>query len=155
MLGPRPDLAAEQAREILKVAPGHAQALFLLASALRVQGEAAQARDILEPLVTAIPNSADARVELGLTLSDLGDNKDAIAAFTQATRINGKHARAWRALGDEKSLAGDAEGADAAYARHIEASVNDPKLLEAAAALRENRLAIAERMLRGFLKLTG
>jgi tetratricopeptide (TPR) repeat protein len=152
LLGPRPDLAAEQAREILKAVPGHAQALFILASALRVQGDAAQAREILERLVQALPQSADARYELGLALSDLGENRRAIEILTQATRINPKHAHAWRALGDERTLVGDAGGADEAYARHIEASANDPKLLEAAAALCENRLAIAERMLRGFLK---
>jgi tetratricopeptide (TPR) repeat protein len=153
LLGPRPDLAAEQAREILKVAPGHAQALFLLASALRMMGDAAQAREILERLVKALPQSADARYELGLALSDLGENRPAIEILTQATRINPKHAHAWRALGDERTLIGDAGGADEAYARHIEASSNDPKLLEAAAALCENRLAVAERMLRGFLKI--
>jgi tetratricopeptide (TPR) repeat protein len=152
MLGPRPDLAAEQAREILKVAPGHAQALFLLASALRMQGEAREALPILETLVRALPNSADAHHELGLARSDLGDTKGAIEMLTKATRINGKHAHAWRALGDEKTLAGDSAGADAAYARHIEASVKNPRLLEAAVALRENKLAIAERLLRDFLK---
>ena len=153
MLGPRPDLAAEQAREILKVAPGHAQALFLLGSALRMQGEAREALPILETLVRALPNSADAHHELGLARSDLGDTSGAIEMLTKATRINGKHAHAWRALGDEKTLAGDSAGADAAYARHIEASVKNPQLLEAAAALCENKLAVAERMLRGFLKI--
>jgi len=152
MLGPRPDLAAEQAREILKVAPGHAQALFLLASALRMQGDAREALPILETLVRALPNSADAHHELGLARSDLGDTKGAIEMLTKATRINGKHAHAWRALGDEKALAGDDAGADAAYARHIEASVKNPRLLEAAVALRENKLAVAERQLRDFLK---
>ena len=153
LLGPRPDLAAEQAREILKAAPGHAQALFILAAALRAQGDAAQAREILERLANAVPNSADIHCELGLALSDLGDSKGAIAMLTRATRINGKHAQAWRALGDEKTLAGDTDGADDAYAHHIEASVNDPKLLEAAVALRENKIPVAERILRDFLKL--
>jgi len=153
LLGPRPDLAAEQAREILRHFPGHAQALFILASALRMQGDAAQARDILERLVQALPNSADARYELGLLLSDLGENRRAIEVLTQAVRINPRHAHAWRALGDERTLVGDAGGADEAYARHIEASVNDPKLMEAAVALCENKLAMAERMLRGFLKI--
>ena len=152
MLGPRPDLAAEQAREILKVAPGHAQALFLLASALRMQGEAREALPILETLVRALPYSADAHHELGLARSDLGDTKGAIEMLTKATRINGKHAHAWRALGDEKTLVGDSAGADAAYAHHIEASVKNPQLLEAAIALRENKLAVAERLLRDFLK---
>ncbi|HEY2033787.1 MAG TPA: sulfotransferase [Rhizomicrobium sp.] len=153
LLGPRPDLAVEQAREILKFAPGHAQALFILASALRMQGDTAQAREILERLVQALPNSADLRYEFGLALSDLGETRRAIKALAEATRINPKHAHAWRALGDEKTLAGDTAGADAAYARHIEASVNDPKLVEAAVALRENKLPIAERILRGFLKI--
>ncbi|MGI8841361.1 MAG: sulfotransferase [Caulobacteraceae bacterium] len=47
---------------------------------------------------------------------------------------------------------GDAAGADLAFARHIAAAVNDRQLTGAAAALGENRLAAAERLLRGFLK---
>ena len=47
---------------------------------------------------------------------------------------------------------GESERADAAYSRHIRASVNDPALIEAAGALCDNRLAEAERLLRPFLK---
>ena len=63
-----------------------------------------------------------------------------------------KHPQAWRALGDALSLTDDMAGANVAYARHIQASVNDPQLLEAAAALCDGKLAIAERLLRDFLK---
>jgi hypothetical protein len=49
-------------------------------------------------------------------------------------------------------LAGDDQGAHKAYDRHVQASVNDPQLLAAAAELCENKLAVAERLLRGFLK---
>jgi len=59
---------------------------------------------------------------------------------------------AWRALGDLATVAGDAETADKHYARQIKTSVTNPVLMEAAAALVENRLAVAERQLKGFLK---
>ncbi len=59
---------------------------------------------------------------------------------------------AYRALGDQLTLAGKAEAADQAYARAIRASTNDPRLIEAAGALCDNKLAIAERLLRSHLK---
>jgi len=49
-------------------------------------------------------------------------------------------------------VTGDDAAADNAYARHVEASVNDPELLKAGAALGENKLDIAERLLKPFLK---
>ncbi|MGH8676035.1 MAG: sulfotransferase, partial [Burkholderiales bacterium] len=61
-------------------------------------------------------------------------------------------AAAHRAHGDQLMLAGDAEAADRAYAAAIRASTNDPQLLEAATALCENKLAVAERLLRTQLK---
>jgi len=60
---------------------------------------------------------------------------------------------ALRAQGDQFTLAGDVDQADAAYAKAIQASVNDPRLLEAAAALCDNQLAVAEPLLRAHLKL--
>ncbi|HTQ13601.1 MAG TPA: sulfotransferase [Rhizomicrobium sp.] len=151
MLDARPDLAEAQAREILRVLPGEAQAELLLANALRLQGRPLDALSWLEPLAAARPGDAGVQFELGLAFSAAGATRDAIAAFTRTTRLNARHAQAWRALGDEKSLAGDAEGAEAAYAQHIRASVNDPRLLEAASALCDSRLAVAERLLRAFL----
>jgi tetratricopeptide (TPR) repeat protein len=59
---------------------------------------------------------------------------------------------AHRAHGDQLMLGGDAEGADRAYAAGIRASTNDPRLLEAAGALCDNKLAVAERLLRAHLK---
>jgi tetratricopeptide (TPR) repeat protein len=47
---------------------------------------------------------------------------------------------------------GDASGADEAYAQHIKSSTHDPRLLEAAAALCENRIPMAESLLRAHLK---
>ena len=107
-----------------------------------------QAREILK----AAPNHAEALVVLGAALGERGKAREAVPALLRAVQINPKHAQAWRMLGDQFTLLGDTKAADAAYARHLEASINDPKLMEAATALYENKLAIAERTLREFLK---
>jgi tetratricopeptide (TPR) repeat protein len=86
-----------------------------------------------------------------MTLAALGETEGAIAAFRRATTLEPNMGEAWRALGDQLTLAGDAAGADDAYARHIQASVHDPALMAAAAALCEDRLATAERLLRAHL----
>ena len=62
-----PRLAAEQATEILKVAPGHPLATLLLGVAQRRSGDAAASQAVLEPLAHSQPNWAAAHHELGLT----------------------------------------------------------------------------------------
>jgi len=149
LLGENPVLAEEQAREILRVAPGQGQAAFLLGVALRLQGRAREALGVLEPLAAANPHSADLLYETALAHSALGDTRRAIRLLERVVALVPRHAQAWRVLGDEKSLIGEESGR--AYAEHIKASVNDPKLIEAANALLENKLAVAERLLRPFL----
>ncbi len=153
LLSTNPAMAEAQSREILKAVPGYPQALLLLGAALRDKGDAAGAREVLEPLANSQPKSADVQFELGLTLANLGDSQAAIKALSRAVKLNPKLPRPWLALGDQLTLAGDSKGADDAYAQHIKASVNDPQLLEAAVALCENKLAVAEKLLRDFLKI--
>jgi Flp pilus assembly protein TadD len=59
---------------------------------------------------------------------------------------------AWLALGDHLTAIGDTDGADAAYGQHIKTSTRDPNLMKAGAALCENRIAVAETLLREQLK---
>ena len=148
----RPELAEVQAREILAVVPGNPDALLILARALAAQGELSEASGILVPLAASHPSHAVLHAELGTVLGNSGDTDGGIHWLSRAVEIEPGLAHAWRELGDQRLLAGDSEGADAAYARHILASVNDPQLMEAARALCDNRLAIAERLLREFLK---
>jgi tetratricopeptide (TPR) repeat protein len=108
----------------------------------------AQAREIL----AVVPRGPEALLILARALAAQGKTEAAIATLLGATEIQPNAAQLWRELGDLQLPAGDAEGADAAYARHILASVNDPVLIEAARELCANRLAVAERLLRGFLK---
>jgi cytochrome c-type biogenesis protein CcmH/NrfG len=113
-----PELAAEQATEILKVAPHDARALLLL----------------------------------GLAQGALGQGEAAVAALRRAVQFAPGLGDAWRALADHLTAMGDTPGADAAYARHIQCSTRDPRLLRPAAALCENRIAEAEALLRAHLK---
>jgi len=152
LLALQPALAEEQSREILKAVPGHPEALLLLAMARMRQDDAAGALAILEPLGVSQPRAPAVHFELAMARARLGKSEEAIAALRRVVQLHPDHAQAWRALGDQLTLLGDTAAADDAYARHIKASVNDPKLIEAAAALCENKLAIAERLLRTFLK---
>ena len=147
-----PALAAEQAQEILKVVPNHPAALLVLATARRVAGNALSALEILEPLARAQPRSAAVQYELGRALGSARRGDEAVAALRRAVELKPDLARAWLALGDHLTAIGDSESADTAYRQHIKASTKDPNLLEAAAALCENRVAVAEALLRKHLK---
>jgi tetratricopeptide (TPR) repeat protein len=152
LLASDPSRAAEQALEILRVVPGHPKALLLLAAARHAQGDLLAARAILEPLAKAQPRVAAIHFTFGVVIGALGETTPAIAALAHATALAPNHPNAWRELGDQLTIAGETEKAEAAYARHIKASVNNPELLAAAAALIENKLAVAERLLRDYLK---
>ena len=152
LLPTRPDLAAEQALEILKAAPGHPLATLMLAAAHRARGDAASALELLEPLARAHPAWVAPHYESGLALGRLGRLDDSVAAFRRATQLKPGMSDAWRALGDALTAIGDTEGADGAYAQHIRAATRDPRLLEPATALVEGKVAVAERLIREHLK---
>ena len=153
LLASQPALAAEQATEILKVLPGHPGATLLLAVAQRARGDLPTALAGLEDLCRRQPGWAEAQFELGMTLGDTGQGEAAIAALRRAVALKPELPDAWRALADHLAGAGDAAGADEAYARHIKAATRDPRLLAPAAALVENRIPEAEALLRAHLRL--
>lgn len=153
LLASEPGLAAAQAREILAALPAHPQATLILGTALRLGGRVGEAAAVLEPLADAHPHVAGVQLELGLVRAAAGDADGAIAALRVATALKPDLAPAWRALGDELRASGDAAGADAAYAQLIRASTTDVRLMAAATALCDDRLAVAERALRDHLKI--
>jgi tetratricopeptide (TPR) repeat protein len=152
LLAAQPALAAEQAAEILKVAPGQPMALLLLAMAQRACGDLPRALAGLEELCRQKPEWAQAQYELGLTLGGCGKGEAAIAALRRSVALKPDMPDAWRALADHLMGTGDVEGADAAYAQHIKAATRDPRLLAPAAALVENRIPEAEALLRAHLR---
>lgn len=109
---------------------------------------AEQAREILK----VIPRQPQAHFLLGLACSANRQGDEAIAALRRAVELKPDLPDAWRTLADHLSAAGDTAGADHAYAQHIRFSTRDPRLLEAGAALADNRVAMAEALLREHLK---
>jgi tetratricopeptide (TPR) repeat protein len=147
-----PARAIEQAGEILKAAPNHPLALLVLGAAHRACGNFESALEILGPLSESQPNWAAAHYELGRALGSAGQGEAAIVELRRAVALKPDLPDAWRALGDHLTALDDTAGADAAYAQHIRASTKDPRLLEAAVALCDNRIAPAEALLREHLK---
>jgi predicted Zn-dependent protease len=147
-----PAMAAEQATEILKVVPEQPVATLLLGSAQRMLGNAAFAADTLEALARRRPDWAAAHYELGLALAGAGQSESAITALRRAVKLKPDLVHGWLALGDQLTASGDTAAADVAYAWHIKTSTRDPRLLQAAAALCENRIPEAEALLRAHLK---
>ena len=152
LLDDKPELAERQAIEILRAAPDQPNALLILAIAKRKRDDPEGARSALVRLTEIDPRSAEAQYELGLTEATLGHAANAARALRRATELRPQMSEAWRALGDVHTLSGDLPLADAAYAQQIRSSVTNPVLMEAASALVDNRLAVAERLLKDFLK---
>jgi len=144
-------LAAEQASEILKAVPGHPHARLILGAAHRIGGQTRLALEILEPLAREQPRSAPAHLELAIARGEAGRVSEAIASLRRALQLKPDSADGWRLLADYLDLAGDPGGADQARAHHLRAATKDPRLLEAAAFLVENKLPQAEARLRSHL----
>jgi len=148
----QPELAIEQAQEILRVIPGHPIATLILGVARRNSGDLPAALAILTKLAGEQPNAAAAQYELGVALGLAGRGEEAVDALRRAVQLKPDIGDAWRMLGDHLTAVGDVEGADAAYANHVRSSIRDPRLLEPAAALYDGRIAVAEALLREHLK---
>src|SRR3984885_7043266 len=129
LLDSSPVLAAEQAGEILKASPAHPLATLLLGVAQRTGGDAAAASDVLNTLVAVHPQWALAHYEVALALSVLPRNAPAISALQRAVTLKPDMADAWRALGDELTIAGDAAGAASPDAQKIRAYTQESRLL--------------------------
>jgi len=146
-----PRLAAEQATAILEAVPRHAEAVLILATALRLSGEFQQALRVIDPLARAFAQSPAIQLEHGRALAAAGQTQGAVAAFKRAVAADPDLADAWRGLAEALELAGDEAGAQAAQARRIQAGVRDPALMAAAAALVDGKLGVAEQVLRDYL----
>jgi len=124
----------------LATALAHAQRLLNRDPAMAVE----QVREILK----VVPGHAPALRLLGEAFAVTGESASAIDALRAATARAPGDAEGWRLLSEQLLLAGDSRGADAAVAAMLKAATASPQLIEAALALAENRLAVAEARLR-------
>jgi tetratricopeptide (TPR) repeat protein len=88
LLAARPDLALEQAREILRVVPGSAAALQIAGEAHRARGEGEAATAAFRAAVAADPRSAEAWRALGDQLHLAEDEAGGDAAYLAALRAS-------------------------------------------------------------------
>jgi tetratricopeptide (TPR) repeat protein len=152
LLETAPALAAEQALEILKAVPQHPSATIMLGVAQRKTGQLDASLATLNALASDHGAWALAQFELAKTLGTLRQGEAAIAALRRAVQLKPDLPDAWRTLADHLTAIGEVEAADEAYRMHIKHSTRDPRLVEAAAALCDNRIAVAEQLLRTHLK---
>ncbi len=152
LLGKDPQLAAEQAREILAAAPGHPLGRLILGTALRMLGRADAALEVLEPLAEEQPRAVPVHLELGMARGQSGLTLAAAAAFRRVVRLQPDSVDGWRLLADQLDALGEAAEADAARAQYLRCATNDPRLLEAGAALVANELPRADACLRTHLR---
>ncbi len=108
----------------------------------------AAAIEILGPLCEAWPEAPLARLQLGLAQREVGDDAAAEASLRRAVATRADFADAWLALADLLTAVGDHVGADGAFGMYVRHSSQDPRHVRIGAALQEQRLADAEKMLR-------
>jgi tetratricopeptide (TPR) repeat protein len=152
LLEETPAAAARVAHEILENSPGHSGASLLLAGASLRLGDAARACEVLESLARVQSGSAIVQLELGRAHQAAGNREQALEALRRAVELEPNLAEGWRELSMALAATGDEYGADRAYARYGAVMPDAPWLSEPAAALRDNRLAAAEQLLRQHLK---
>ncbi len=153
LLETRPAMAERQAEEILLVVPNNAEALLILGIATRLNGKIAESRHGAggagrRPSLLA-RRPLPARHDAGRRQRDGGGRARAGPRHRAQAADERSLARAGRSRHDARRQRGTA---DRHYGRQIKTSVTNPILLEAAGALVDNRLAVAERTLKGFLK---
>ncbi|MCL6620399.1 MAG: sulfotransferase [Thermomonas hydrothermalis] len=151
LLDTDPALAAEQAVEILRVAPGHPGAELVLGMAELALGQAQAAEARLAALAAAQPKSAATWLALGRARLALGQPTQALPCMERAVALQPALPGAWLALADLLYDQGQREAADAAYLQHVHHSVRDPALMAAADALVRGDLPEAETRLRARL----
>ena len=152
LLAHDPQLAEEQAHEILKIYPEAIEAKRILASAFRLQKMPQKGLDVLEPLLAEQADSPDLLHEIAQCQGGVGRGDDAISVLRNVIKIDPKYAAAWQSLGHQLAVAGDADGSRHAFQQHFELSTPHPELVEAGRLLRDGKQGRAESIVRDLLK---
>lgn len=152
LLGSQADLALQQVEAILEVAAEYPPALLLQAIANRLLGNNELSLQQLASLSVAQPNWAAAQFEYGIGQRLAGHGDEALKLFERTAELKDDHPVVWRLIADHRMAAGDSEGGDLAYNRHVRASTKDPELVKAASAMVENDVPVAEKILKAHLQ---
>ncbi len=147
--------AAAAMEALLSTEPGHADALYICAVALRYSGNIGGAQTILARLLEAEPAHARAFQETGHCHRARGETELAIQAFDRAVASNPALPASWRALVELNAAAGRPE-AEALARSHHDWLTNLPlELVSVSSFMHEGKLFKAERLCRHFLQKNG
>ena len=124
----RSEFAVRASRMAQKLAPNDPKVLFVLAAALRAEGEIAEAAKHLEEVTKALPQSAAAWSNLGNVQSDLGCLSEAEKSYRKAIDINPSFVAAQVNLGLVLISRGQLQEAETAFTQALE---NDPQSVPA------------------------
>ena len=152
LLNTDPAQAEFQATELLRIIPGLEMALLFQGIARRLMGNSKAAIETLKPLSESCPDAPLVHLQLGLAFQETGHKDAANDSIRRAVTVKTDFGDAWLALGDLLTSMGDGKAADEAFAMYVRYSANEPRLHEPARALKENRLADAESLLRTHLE---
>jgi tetratricopeptide (TPR) repeat protein len=118
------DAAIAIYRSILAETPGQADALTLLASALRSQGHIEEAVALYDRVAETNPSRAEFWFNRGNALGDVGRFEDAIASYRHSLALDGENASVFANLAIAEAKTGDV---DASLGHYRDALRIDPQ----------------------------
>ena len=148
LLDSDPAAAARRASIILAGSPGHPEATLLFAAASRKLADPEAATQALESLANAHRDTPLMQLEVGRAYAASGRSPEALAAFRRAVVLDQGLADAWRELAAVYFETGETLEGDAAYLKYSRLTQHPPELTDAIVALSDNRLGVAEAVLR-------
>jgi tetratricopeptide (TPR) repeat protein len=143
--------AAATAARLVAAAPGHRDALYLLALAQRQQQRPREALEALAELERHHPRFSRLFQERGHCYVALKDAPQAIAAYRKAVQINATLSATWGMLEGLYRLVGDAPNAAFAAAQAARLESLPAPVVTATNLYCDGELAAAEKMIRAFL----
>jgi tetratricopeptide (TPR) repeat protein len=143
--------AAQAAAHLVASAPGHRDALYLLALAQRQQQRLREALATLEQLERHHPAFSRLFQERGHCYVALKDAPRAIAAYRRAVEINATLSATWSMLEGLYRMLGDARNAAFAAAQVATLKALPSPVMTATNLYCDGDLAAAEKMIRAFL----
>ena len=152
LLYKKPELAEEQALEILKTAPDFDPAIHILGASYRLQGKMEEALEVIVPLAKRLEKSAPILLELGLCFMATGRVRDAIKTMRKAVNLTPGHSETWRNLAILYDQVEEKNNAYKATQKYLDILSKNIEITEAAKLFDDGKIAQAETLTRDIIK---
>jgi Flp pilus assembly protein TadD len=136
--------AAENAAQVLRLAPDNPDALHLMGLCLLQAGDARRAAALIREASLRKPGDPQLFHNLGIACAEAGDVTGGLSAFTHAAMLDPRHGESRFNLGVLSEAIGDADGAERAYRDTLTLSPRHTSAMASLAVLLEQRSALDE-----------